>query len=403
MDSVLARCLVGAFVCVWSAADLAAQTPITFRYFYDETGQLTRVVDSTGVALEYVYDAVGNILEIKRSTVPVGALTILGLTPSRGGFGAAVEIQGQGFSTTPSGNTVQFNGTPAAVISATTSILLVLVPPGASMGPVSVTVGSTTAVSPNPFTVLAIPFITSIAPKVFDATRPPASIHVTGSSLSGSSFTVLPALAPAPVVIGTPQIDPTGTMATVPITVAANARGTFVLVASNGLGTSDAFSRPGNTFAVINGHDDLDSDGDGFPDGLELLFGSDPFDPASVPNFTLSGEVVSAALSVSNTSLGPVGSQELIGPAFLGPQRVRGIGRPKELLGPAYLGPQCVLAVVRSAGVARACILSVEQLARADSARSDWAGGVGPEHPSIGKASNRRRRSAGRSVGNLVH
>ena len=41
----------------------------SFQYIYDDNGQLTKAIDSTGTVIEYVYDQVGNILEIKRSTV----------------------------------------------------------------------------------------------------------------------------------------------------------------------------------------------------------------------------------------------------------------------------------------------------------------------------------------------
>ena len=44
-------------------APAPTQVPITFQYFYDDLGQLTKVVDSTGTVIEYVYDEVGNILE----------------------------------------------------------------------------------------------------------------------------------------------------------------------------------------------------------------------------------------------------------------------------------------------------------------------------------------------------
>src|SRR5207249_6838678 len=57
---------------------------------------------------------------------------------------------------------------------------------------------------------------------------------------------------------------------------------------------------------------DVDSDGDGFPDGLELLFGSDPFDAASVPDLRARGELLSATVSVRNTALASSGSQEVI-------------------------------------------------------------------------------------------
>jgi len=68
-------------ILILCAAILLAQVPITFQYFYDDTGQLTKVVDSTGVVIEYVYDPVGNMLEIRRSTVAHGALTIFSFAP----------------------------------------------------------------------------------------------------------------------------------------------------------------------------------------------------------------------------------------------------------------------------------------------------------------------------------
>src|SRR4051812_21175420 len=58
-----------------------AQTPITFQYFYDDLGQLTRAVDSTGVSIEYVYDEVGNMLEVKRSNITQGTPVIFSFTP----------------------------------------------------------------------------------------------------------------------------------------------------------------------------------------------------------------------------------------------------------------------------------------------------------------------------------
>jgi YD repeat-containing protein len=93
-----------------------AQTAITFQYFYDETGQLTRAVDSTGIVIEWVYDAVGNILEVKRAGVTAGQLTIFDVSPSHGGSGMLATIQGQGFDTTAAGNSVLFNGSQAQVV-----------------------------------------------------------------------------------------------------------------------------------------------------------------------------------------------------------------------------------------------------------------------------------------------
>jgi hypothetical protein len=46
---------------------LFAQQPITFQYFYDDLNQLVRVVDSTGISIEY--DLVGPILDVNNTAV----------------------------------------------------------------------------------------------------------------------------------------------------------------------------------------------------------------------------------------------------------------------------------------------------------------------------------------------
>src|SRR5207244_12376800 len=96
-----------------SVGQLRAQQPGAIQYFYDDLGRLIKVIDPSGNVAEYVYDAVGNILEIKRSTI--AGLALLNFTPSRGPVGSQVTLQGQGFSATPSQNTVTFNGIVAAV------------------------------------------------------------------------------------------------------------------------------------------------------------------------------------------------------------------------------------------------------------------------------------------------
>src|SRR5262245_26377654 len=89
------------------APALAQQSP-GIRYVYDDLNRLITVIDPTGQVAEYVYDAVGNILEIRRSTL--SDLAIIDFTPSRGAVDTLVTIQGQGFSPTPAQNTVTFNG-----------------------------------------------------------------------------------------------------------------------------------------------------------------------------------------------------------------------------------------------------------------------------------------------------
>src|SRR6266496_5785338 len=104
-----------------------AQGP-TFQYFYDDSGQLTKVVDATGIVIVYVYDPAGNMVEIKRTVGSSGTLSILSFAPGQGGPLIPVTIRGQGFSATPSENTVQFNGISATVLSASTATLVATVP-----------------------------------------------------------------------------------------------------------------------------------------------------------------------------------------------------------------------------------------------------------------------------------
>jgi YD repeat-containing protein len=130
------------------------------RYIYDELNRLIGVVDQQGNAAEFVYDAVGNILQIKRFTVdPNAAVGITLVRPSSGPVGATVQIFGKGFSATPGDNQVRFNGTPATVTVATATSLTTTVPAGATTGPITLTTPLGAATSPEPFTVLALTLV----------------------------------------------------------------------------------------------------------------------------------------------------------------------------------------------------------------------------------------------------
>jgi large repetitive protein len=140
------------------------QQPGAIRYVYDDLGRLIKVIDPPGNVAEYVFDAVGNILEIKRSTVT--GLALLNFTPSRGLVETQVTLQGQGFSATPAANAVTFNGTAATVLAATSTQVVATVPPGATTGPIAVTVAGNTATSDQQFVVLPAPVIISVTPAV---------------------------------------------------------------------------------------------------------------------------------------------------------------------------------------------------------------------------------------------
>src|SRR5438445_13616887 len=120
------------------------------------------VIDGAGNSAEYVYDQVGNLLEIRRSTVT--GITLFDFVPRQGPVGTKVTLQGRGFSTVPSENAVAFNGTMAPVLSATSTGLVVTVPPGATTGPIAVTVAGNMVTSTRNFTVP--PGITAINPTI---------------------------------------------------------------------------------------------------------------------------------------------------------------------------------------------------------------------------------------------
>lgn len=284
-----------------SAATLQAATPCsgttpgacTYRYIYDGAGQLTDVIDSTGVVVQYIYDAAGNITQINRGASN-GSLSLLSFNPASGAPGSSVTIVGFGFNPTPSSNTVQFNGVAATVTAATANTLTVTVPVTATSGTITVATGGNSVTSTTSFTVLAAPAITSINPPYVLAGTTGATIVVSGVNLTGSTFAFQPATVPPSVTITNAVI--TATTATLTIDTANTAAST-VLVATNGVGNSGIFADNTNSLAVLIGSQDsdgdgltnaqeistygtnplnIDTDGDGMPDGWEVHFGTNP-------------------------------------------------------------------------------------------------------------------------------
>ena len=284
-----------------AAPGLAQQQPITFQYFYDDLGQLVKVIDSAGNAVEYVYDEVGNIVQIKRETGPApGTLVIFNFTPQQGNIGETVTIQGQGFSANALGNTVRFNGTSAGVTSATTTMLVVTVPEGASTGPISVTVGSSTAQSTSNFTVILLPVVTSLSrhAALFNTVIP--NLTVTGTNLAGSTFS----FQTSALTITGASINSSGTTANVSVR-AGTQPGTFGLVATNFFGSSTPGITSSNRFTVVDPTSTADTDGDGHPDVVEAANGSDPLDPNSIPTILPVPETDSRTISLLNSTAPP--------------------------------------------------------------------------------------------------
>ncbi len=89
---------------------------------------------------------------------------ISSITPNRGPAGTSVMIEGSGFNSIATENTVTFNGELAEVVAATPSSIEAFVPDSATTGPVAVRVGEEAATGPV-FTVESqMPGIASIEP-----------------------------------------------------------------------------------------------------------------------------------------------------------------------------------------------------------------------------------------------
>ncbi|MBS1559942.1 MAG: IPT/TIG domain-containing protein, partial [Bacteroidetes bacterium] len=110
--------------------------------------------------------------------------TISNFSPSSGAIGTSVTITGAGFDgTTPSNNTVKFNGVGATVTSSTSTSLTVTVPAAISgNNTINVTVGGQTAVSASSFSV--IPTLSGFLPSsgIIGST-----VTITGTGFDGTT------------------------------------------------------------------------------------------------------------------------------------------------------------------------------------------------------------------------
>ena len=134
------------------SAGLAASAYADITYVYDPAGRLVAVVDGSGNAASYAYDKAGNLTGITPNAAT--GVHVYALTPNNDLVGKTITVYGDGFSSTPSQDTVTFTGTAATATptSATQTSLVVVVPSTATTGPVSVTAPNGTGTGPT-FTV----------------------------------------------------------------------------------------------------------------------------------------------------------------------------------------------------------------------------------------------------------
>jgi arabinogalactan endo-1,4-beta-galactosidase len=86
---------------------------------------------------------------------PAPAMPLISVfNPTQGIVGTAVTISGANFGSSQGSSVVMFNGVAATIKSYAPTILQVTVPPGATTGPVSITIGDLTTSSEENFTVV---------------------------------------------------------------------------------------------------------------------------------------------------------------------------------------------------------------------------------------------------------
>jgi RHS repeat-associated protein len=157
-----------------ATADASPTVSNAITYVYDQAGRLEAAIDPTVSAggqglVRYAYDDAGNITSISRADSTVA--TVVDFKGSSGQVGSSVTIYGAGFDATPANDTVKFNGSggvAGTVTSASSTVLAVTVPSGATTGPIYAKNNTTglSSTSAQTFTVSgsAAPTITSISP-----------------------------------------------------------------------------------------------------------------------------------------------------------------------------------------------------------------------------------------------
>ena len=122
------------------------------RYVYDANGRIVAVTANNGTGVQYGYNTLGQAGQVS-APLSSGQLAIFSFMPTHGEAGTQVTLLGQGFDSNAANDTVSFNGTVAAVLSASATQLVTTVPSGATAGSISATVGSRMATTATPFVI----------------------------------------------------------------------------------------------------------------------------------------------------------------------------------------------------------------------------------------------------------
>lgn len=188
---------------LWLLALVMVVPASATSYVYDVNGRVIAVTNDAGESARYVYDIMGNIVRVDR--LAAGELALFAFTPERGIGGMQVTLKGHGFSTEPTANAVRFAGTPATVLRASGSELVVLVPADAVTGTITVTVGTQSVTSSTDFIVdqtARVPQIESISPQIASAGT---QVTVTGQQLYPIAHQTTARIGTRAGIIGTAQ------------------------------------------------------------------------------------------------------------------------------------------------------------------------------------------------------
>ena len=126
----------------------------------------------------------GDFIRVFRNAIPTAVPTITSFTPTFGSVGTTVTITGSNFNT-PAPTSVTFNGVATTPASFTATTITVLVPSGATTGPIQV-IGCATATSGSNFTIGA-PATITISPQPTDVTTCSGNSATFSLSASGTT------------------------------------------------------------------------------------------------------------------------------------------------------------------------------------------------------------------------